>query len=116
MLIVNYDRKMGWLILTQTIDGQPHDFKVDIDWCNGLCAFIYEYTDKEGKDMAQLMNFFADETHIQNMIKDKHELFMGTIKEIHLNMAFKELRYVQDYFLQMGHQVITYYEPEKKPS
>ena len=114
MLTVNYDRKMGWLILTQTIDGQPHDFKIDIDWCNGLCAFIYEYKNDKGKDMCKLMNFFNDKVHVQNMIKSKCELFSGTIKEIHLNMAFPELRYVQDYFLKMGNEVITYYEPLKK--
>lgn len=113
MLTVDYDRKMGWLILTQTIDEQARDFKIDIDWCNGLCAFIYEYKNEEGEDMVRLMNFFADKTHVQNMLKAKTKLFSGTIKEIHLNLAFKELRYVQDYFLQMGHQVITYYEPPK---
>ena len=63
--------------------------------------------------MVKLMNFFADKTHVQNILKAKTKLFSGTIKEIHLNLAFKELRYVQDYFLQMGHQVITYYEPQK---
>ena len=74
MLTVNYDRKMGWLILTQNIDEQARDFKIDIDWCNGLCAFIYEYKNEKGEDMVKLMNFFADKTHVQNMIKNKVKL------------------------------------------
>ena len=111
MLTVNYDRKMGWLILTKIIDEKEQDFKIDIDQCNGLCAFIYEYKNEKGEDMVKLMNFFADKLHVQNMIRAQCKLFSGTIKEIHLNMAYKELRYVQDYFLEMGYQVITFYEP-----
>lgn len=115
MLTVNYDRKMGWLILTKIIDEKEQDFKIDIDQCNGLCAFIYEYKNEKGEDMVELMSFFADEVHVQNFIKKQYKLFFsGTIKEVHLNMAYKELRYVQDYFLKMGNQVITFYEPQKE--
>ena len=110
MLNVDYTRKMGEVVITQEQDGQPIDFKTNIYWCNGLAAFIYEYDDKNGDHIYQLMNFFADKQHVKNLIKSKTELFLGKVKSVSLNMLYKDNEYVLDYFLKMGHKVECYYQ------
>lgn len=114
MLTVDYNRKMGEIILSQKQDENKQEFTINEYWCNGLAAFIYEYKSDDGKDMCKLMNFFADKQHLKNMLKDKQELFIGNIIKISLNMAYKENELVLEYFAKMGHTVECFYEPIKK--
>ena len=114
MLTVDYKRKMGEVIITQKQDDKPLTFKLNVYWCNGLAAFVYEYKNEEGETMCQLMNFFADKQHIENLINSKTELFYGEIKKISLNMWYEDNKYVLKYFTKMGYKVTCYYkEPTK---
>lgn len=107
-LYVDYKRKMGELTLIQ----DENKFKINIYACNALCAFIYEYTNDEGQEMCKLMNFLNDKQHIKNLLKSRHELFLGKVENIRLNMYYMSNIDVLHYFTEMGVTVTCY---NKKP-
>lgn len=115
MLEVDYKRKFGELTLTQEQDGQQRNYKINIYWCNGLAAFIHEYKKEDGTEMCQLLTFFDNKKHVENLIKDKVKLFIGKLSKISLNMWYEDNQHVLNYFLKMGYRVQCYYkEPKQK--
>ena len=93
---------MGEIILKQG----ENKFKIDICAANAVCAFIYH--DERG---CTLMNFFADIEHINNLIKNKVELFYGDIVGVKLDKKYKEHKAISKYFNKMGCEV-EYYNKE----
>lgn len=117
MLRVNYNITYGEVTYKQASDGRL--FTVKIHSANALCAFIYHYKDNDGKKMAQLVSFFADEQHIRNCEKnfeshDCIDFFCGKITNVKLNLYYKESKILLRHFVK-HHKVTCYYkEPSKK--
>lgn len=109
-LIVDFDKKMGELILVQ----KGETVLIDICQANCICAFIHTYIDEKKGTIHQLHNFLSDRTHIKNLLEGKFscDLFYGTIEQISLNLYYPNAAYVLEYFTKKGYNVNCYY---KKP-
>lgn len=108
-LDVSFNQVMGKVYLTQA----THKFVIDICQANAICAFISKDTDENGEVWNTFQGFFADKKHINNLIRDKVELFYGKVTKVSLNMWYKESADVLKYFVRMGHKVECYYEQPK---
>lgn len=112
-LVVDFDKKMGEILLNQ----KGNMVLIDICQANCICAFTHTYIDKNGYTIHQLHNFFADKTHIKNLLEDKLicNLFYGTIEQISLNLYYPNSTHILEYFTKKGYQVTCYFkEPIKK--
>lgn len=105
-LRVDFKAKMGEVILKQN----DNLFAIDICQANATCAFIHAHKDLHGETEHTLQGFFADKQHINNLIKNKCELFYGKILSVKLNMWYKESKDILTYFVRMGHKVECYYQ------
>ena len=109
-----YNQRIGE-VYTKQKDGKV--YKVNIFGGNCLCVFTYQYTDeKTGKRMEQFLNFYADEQHIKNIIKEYNHLEpVDGITSIRLNTYYKEAMVLLKYFTKCGYKVKCYYkEPKEK--
>ena len=91
--------------------------RVNIFGGNALCIFTYWYKDeKTGKSMEQMLNFYGDEQHIKNILKEHDKLEpVNNITSIRLNTYYKESLILLKYFTKSGYKVTCYYkEPKKK--
>ena len=114
MLRVNYKTTYGEIKVRQKSDNRL--VTVKIHWANALCAFIYHYKAEDGKKMAQLISFFADEQHIKNCEKsygDPLDIFMGEIVSVKLNLFYKESNILLKHIVK-HHEVKCYYKEDKK--
>ena len=66
----NWDLKVGYLCISQQINGEERLFNISIYKGNALAIFLYEYDD-DGVEKYTLWNFFADKDHFRNCLKDK---------------------------------------------
>ena len=109
-LLVNFDKKMGEILLDQ----KGNTVLIDICQANCICAFIHTYTQGDGRIIRQLHNFLADRAHIKNLLEDEFNcpLFYGSIEHISLNLYYPNAAYVLEYFTKKGYNVNCYY---KKP-
>ena len=100
-------------------------FPIQIRQANCLAAFLYIYKQKEPKDpkrpyVHQLVTFFADEQHIKNCLKDYKKdafngIFSGELRNIKLNIYYKNMLTLAKYMTRDGLKVTCYYkEPKKK--
>ena len=100
-------------------------FKIQIRRGNCLAVFMHIYKDSEPKDterpwVHELVSFFADEQHIKNILKEYKKdafkgVFWGDLKNIRLNMYYKECNTLLKYFVRDGLKVQCFYkEPKKK--
>lgn len=115
---------MGTFTLVQEKDGKKKSFPIQIRRGNVLAIFMHVYKDEHPQDPArpyvhQLMSFFCDERHIKNILKDCKkdlfkELFWGDIKNIKLNMYYKECNTLLKYMVRDGLKVQCYYEEPSK--
>lgn len=64
-----WSNKCGEAVIKQNWNGEDHIFTVSLYEGNAFLIFIHEYKDAEtGKDMYQLHDFWADETHMKRML------------------------------------------------
>lgn len=119
MLNVNYNIEYGVIHYTQRSDLKR--FTIKIHWANALCAFIYHYKTDDGKKLAQLVSFFADEQHLKNCEKSWNGDSLGFISDvgigitIRLNVYYKESMTLLKHFTKAGYKVTCYYkEPKTK--
>lgn len=112
-LDVSFKAVMGNVYLTQEHDGKKNKFVIDICQANATCAFIHKRTDENGEVWNDFVMFFNDRKHINNLIKNKVEVFYGKITKVQLNMWYKESADVLKYFVRMGHKVECYYKQPK---
>lgn len=108
---------MGTLTLVQN----EKKYKIQIRQCNALATFLYVYKQENPQDpkypwVHQLVMFFTDEQHIKNCIKGAKsfkDLFWGELKDIKLNLAYKESNILLKYFVKEFNVKCYYKEPKK---
>ena len=93
---------------------------------NCLAIFLHIYKQENPKDPArpwvhQLQSFIVDEQHLKNVIKDRKEgsvfeyILNGKLKNIRLNIYYKDMLTLARYMTRDGLKVTCYYkEPKKK--
>jgi len=100
-------------------------FPIQIRQGNCLAVFLHIYRQKEPKDpkrpyVHQLVSFFDDERHLKNCLKDYEKdafggLFSGELRNIKLNIYYKDMLTLAKYMTRDGLKVTCYYkEPQKK--
>lgn len=84
---------------------------------NALCIMTQWFKDeKTGKTMERLLNFYNDEQHIKNIMKEYKKLEpVDDITAIRLNTYHKESLVLAKYFTLSGYKVTLYYKEPKKP-
>lgn len=114
---------IGSMVIEQnTANGKKNRYNIQIRQGNCLCVFIHvrKATKEElaenpnGKYIHTLNNFFADEAHIKNIIKNQDKLFFDKICKIELNMYFKEAKTLLKYLTKQGYKVTCYYKETNK--
>lgn len=120
-LSVNYKITYGeYTEIQDKPDGTKGTYRIKIHWANALCAFIHHYTNDKGEKIAQLVNFYADEKHLKNVIKSWGDpLTLGDhytkVKNVKLNIYYKEAQTLLKALTKCGYKVTTYYkEPETR--
>lgn len=109
---------------TFTLVQNGNKSKIQIRQGNCLAIFLNIYKEKEPQDpdkpwVHQLVSFFVNEQHIKNCKKDIKtnlfkKLFGGDLKNIRLNMYYKECETLLKYFIKDGYKVQCYYKENKK--
>lgn len=95
------------LLGTFILDYSGHEFKIEIRRGNCLAVMVYDRGDSY-----ELHNFWMDEQHIKNIIKNSegnNPLFRGQAKNIRLNMKYKESAKILKYIVKEA-EVTCYYE------
>ena len=105
----------------RTVDNK---FPIQIRDGNCMAIFMYIYKMKEPQDpkrpwMHQLVCFFHDEQHLKNCIKDYEKdafkgIFSGELRDIKLNIYYKNMLTLAKYLTRDGLKVTCYYEEPKK--
>ena len=98
--------KLGTLRIKQGLKS----FNVEIRRGNCLAVFIQRWKDPEdNKRYVSLYNFYSDEQHIKNIIKNRGYLVDEDVVGIKLNMKYKESQTLLKYFVK-EHKVECYYK------
>lgn len=109
---------------TFTLVEKESSYQVQIRQGNCLAVFLHVYKEAKPKNPAkpwvhQLVSFFADEEHIENCVKNLEKdvfkkLLYGELRDIKLNLYYKESYVLLKYFVEDGLEVQCYYEkPEE---
>lgn len=110
---------------TFTLVQEENKFPIQIRQGNCLAVFLHIYKQKEPADpqkpwVHDLVCFFVDERHLRNCVKDYTKdafkgIFWGDIKNIRLNLYYKDMQILLKYMVRDGLEVQCYYkEPKKK--
>ncbi len=104
--------KLGELTAYNT-DGSS--YKVQIRQGNCLAVFITVSKQDDGKWLHTLWSFYADESHLKNIEKahDGNPFCYGDVRNIKLNVAYKESITLLKHFTKAGYKVTAYYKEEK---
>lgn len=102
---------IGTITIRQEYVGMSKTVRLQIRRGNCLAVIIHA-----GKDSDTLYNFFVDERHMENIIKNDGALLSDDVVSIKLNMYYKESYKLLKYFVIEGHKVQCYYKPEKVKS
>ena len=96
-------------------------FPIQLRECNALMCAIYVWKDPKPKDPERpwhhdLQMFFVDEEHMKRCLKEHtfEELFGGELRNIKLNLYYKEMQILLKHMVRHGLQVRTYYREPKK--
>lgn len=95
------NEKLGSFTLVQN----GNEFEIEIRRGNCLAVMIYDTG-----EYYSLFNFYADEQHIKNILKNEYKLFNDEVKNVRLNMKYKESKTLLKYFLGEIDKVICYNE------
>lgn len=106
-------------------EDKPRKYKIQIRQGNCLAVFLYVYKQENPEDtkhpwVHQLVNFLADEQHLNNIIKyDKNNVFASIlsadwIDKVELNLFYKESNILLKYMVRDGLKVKCYYKEDKK--
>lgn len=80
-------------------------FEIEIRKGNCLAVFIHVGKNQEGETIHTLYNFYADEQHLKNIIKNDKKIIFDEVLEIELNLAYKECYTLLKYFVNSGYEV-----------
>lgn len=112
MIRYNLSKKYGEIEIVQTSAMGTEVHKEDIVWGNCLAVFIYQCKDDEGKEMIQLSGFWDNTQHTEEIMKQNDgKLFPSYIevKNVKLNMFYKESEILLKIFTKAGYEVTAYY-------
>ena len=101
----NWKDKMGKI----TIKQKRKKYNVNIYSGNALAIFICEYKQND-EERYVMYNFFADEKHCDNIIKNYKRLFSDEVVSIELNLFYKSAQKLLDIFVKNGYRVLCYYD------
>lgn len=105
---ITFTKKIGTMKVTQTRNGEPHTFDIGIWQGNCLVVFIRE---TEGRYF--LYNFFDNEKHCANMVKEYGSLFSDKVSDINLNLFYKSARRLLEVLIKYGYDVNGYTKREE---
>ena len=103
-----------------------NEYPIQIRDGNCLAIFLHIYKQENPKDperpwVHQLQSFLVDEDHLKNVIKDRKEgnvfeyILNGKLKNIRLNIYYKDMLTLAKYMTRDGLKVTCYYkEPKNK--
>lgn len=118
-----YEGQIGKMTIEQENADGKHRYDIQIRQGNALCVMIHvrkatpEELEKspKGKYIHTLYNFYADEQHIKNIMRDNNgDCMYDKVVKIELNMYFKEAKTLLKYFTRSGHKVTCYYKEDDK--
>ena len=99
-------------------------FPIQIRASNCLMCAIHVWKDPNPEDPERpwhhdLVMFYADEQHLKNILKDYKKdafngMFSGEMKNIKLNIYYKEMLTLAKYMAKDGLKVQVYYKEPKK--
>ena len=101
-------------------------FPIQIRYGNCLAIFLHIYKKENPENperpwVHQLQSFIIDEDHLKNVIKDRKDgnvfeyILNGKLKNIRLNIYYKDMLTLARYMTRDGLKVTCYYkEPKKK--
>ena len=117
MALTYNKNEMGTFTLVQ----KDKCFKIRIRQGNAMAIFlnIYKKENPENQDLCwvhQLVTFFANEEHLKRCLKNYtfNDLFGGEIKNIKLNLCYKESKVLLKYLTKAGYKVTCFYKEEKE--
>ena len=114
---------IGKVTIEQDIEDKATRFTIDIRQGNALCVMVHvrKATPAEleeqpnGKYIHTLYNFYADEQHIKNIMRNNNgKCLFDKVVKVELNMYFKEANTLLKYFTRSGYKVTCYYKETKK--
>ena len=80
-MAITFEKRIGTMKVTQTRKAVTDTFEVSI-W-QGNCLAVFNY---ETEDRYFLYDFFIDEKHCANMVKQYGSLFSDKVSDINLNL------------------------------
>lgn len=90
------------------------EYTIEIRKANCLAAFIAVYSDETGENKQSLFGFYADEGHLRNIVKHTGNPFLwDDVREVELNLAYKECNTLLKYFVKTGMEIKCYYKPKQ---
>lgn len=95
-MITYTEERLGTMVISQ----QGKEYEIQIRRGNCLAVFIYVCQKEDGSYNHALYNFFADEKHLKNIIKEYGNPFSDEIKSVKLNMKYKESFILLKSFIQ----------------
>ena len=101
----NWKDKMGKL----TVIRKMKKYDINIYSGNALAIFICEYKQND-EERYVMYNFFADNKHCDNIIKNHKRLFLDDVVSIELNLFYKSAQKLLDIFVKNGYRVLCYYD------
>ena len=110
----NWNYKKGYMVIERENDeGKKFRFNVNIYSANCLGALIYDYKNEKGEDMYTFWGFWNDIEHLRNCLgiskKYKGEnLYKGEVKEIRLNINYKDSIKIAEAFAKSGIKAVLY--------
>ena len=107
-MAITFEKRIGTMKVTQTRNGETHTFDISIWQGNCLAVFISETEDKYF-----LYNFFDNEKHCANMVKDYGSLFSDKVSDIKLNLFYKSARRLLEVLIKYGYDVNGYTKREE---
>lgn len=95
------EEKLGKIKIKQ----KENVFEIEIRKGNCLAVFIHVGKNQKGETTHTFYNFYADEQHLKNIIKNDKKIIYDEVLEIELNMAYKECYTLLKYFVNSGYEV-----------
>lgn len=103
--------------------GRPvmRKFPIQIRLSNVLMCAVHNFKEENPKDperpwITELILFFMDQTHLKRCLKegDFEYWFSGKLRNIKLNLYYKDAQTIAKYMTQTGLSVKCYYKEPKK--
>lgn len=103
MAVYYYSEVIGTVVVT--FEGNDYTLEIRKGNCLGVVIHSYE---QDSREYATLFTFFADETHLKNLIKEDVNMFSYPVKQIRLNTYYKEAMKIAKYLVKKFEVTLFY--------